>query len=238
VASERRLAKEAAKKVAPPKQPPERLCLHCGLSAGKGWSVRYCSKDCRYQAFKKRRPDAIERGRAYSRTRYKAGNAYKRDLTPRACRGCNEVFAPVPGDARRIYCSTSCGYRHNRREAQKKNPSHQTFRRRARRFGVDYQSGISWRKVMDRHGDQCALCGFAVPAIRSQKHPLSPTIDHIVPMSKGGGHVWDNVQLAHRICNSYKCADADVPMAQTASLLAKLEEAGVVDVRLAQGQVA
>jgi 5-methylcytosine-specific restriction endonuclease McrA len=34
--------------------------------------------------------------------------------------------------------------------------------------------------------------------------PLYPSIDHIVPMSKGGDHVWNNVQVAHIICNSYK----------------------------------
>ena len=31
-----------------------------------------------------------------------------------------------------------------------------------------------------------------------------PSIDHIVPISKGGQHTWDNVQLAHMICNSIK----------------------------------
>jgi 5-methylcytosine-specific restriction endonuclease McrA len=36
--------------------------------------------------------------------------------------------------------------------------------------------------------------------------PTSPTIDHIIPMAKGGGHIWDNVQVAHAICNSTKGA--------------------------------
>lgn len=34
--------------------------------------------------------------------------------------------------------------------------------------------------------------------------PMYPSIDHIVPMSKGGGHVWENVQVAHIICNTEK----------------------------------
>ena len=31
-----------------------------------------------------------------------------------------------------------------------------------------------------------------------------PSIDHIIPVSRGGTHTWDNVQLAHRYCNSIK----------------------------------
>ena len=34
--------------------------------------------------------------------------------------------------------------------------------------------------------------------------PMYPSIDHIIPMSKGGGHIWSNVQVAHIICNSIK----------------------------------
>lgn len=33
---------------------------------------------------------------------------------------------------------------------------------------------------------------------------LYPTVDHITALANGGGHTWDNVQLAHAICNSYK----------------------------------
>ena len=31
-----------------------------------------------------------------------------------------------------------------------------------------------------------------------------PSIDHIIPISKGGTHQWNNVQLAHRKCNRMK----------------------------------
>ena len=34
--------------------------------------------------------------------------------------------------------------------------------------------------------------------------PMYPSIDHIYPVSKGGMHAWNNVQLAHRKCNTYK----------------------------------
>ena len=31
-----------------------------------------------------------------------------------------------------------------------------------------------------------------------------PSIDHIKPISRGGSHTWDNVQLAHHQCNAIK----------------------------------
>ena len=31
-----------------------------------------------------------------------------------------------------------------------------------------------------------------------------PSVDHIKPISKGGTHTWDNIQLAHRYCNTIK----------------------------------
>lgn len=33
---------------------------------------------------------------------------------------------------------------------------------------------------------------------------MSATIDHIIPMSLGGGHTYLNTQAAHMICNSRK----------------------------------
>lgn len=33
---------------------------------------------------------------------------------------------------------------------------------------------------------------------------MYPSIDHVQPLSSGGLHTWENVRLAHRICNSIK----------------------------------
>ena len=51
----------------------------------------------------------------------------------------------------------------------------------------------------------CGICGKPVDFSYKSPHPLSPTVDHIIPLDKGG-HPFDidNLQLAHRICNSQK----------------------------------
>ena len=51
----------------------------------------------------------------------------------------------------------------------------------------------------------CGICGKPVDFSYKTPHPLSPTVDHIIPVSKGG-HPSDmaNLQLAHRCCNREK----------------------------------
>ncbi len=51
----------------------------------------------------------------------------------------------------------------------------------------------------------CGICGKLVDFDRKYPHPLSPCIDHIIPIVKGG-HPSDieNLQLAHFACNRQK----------------------------------
>ena len=51
----------------------------------------------------------------------------------------------------------------------------------------------------------CGICGNPVDFSLKFPHPLSPCIDHIIPVSKGG-HPSDigNLQLAHLCCNRQK----------------------------------
>lgn len=58
--------------------------------------------------------------------------------------------------------------------------------------------------VFDRDNWVCQLCHEKVDAKLDGRARLGPTLDHIVPVSLGGTHTWDNVQLAHRYCNTSK----------------------------------
>ncbi len=52
---------------------------------------------------------------------------------------------------------------------------------------------LNRRAVVRRDNGICAYCGGA-----------GSTIDHVVPRARGGRHVWENVVLACRPCNSKK----------------------------------
>ena len=53
--------------------------------------------------------------------------------------------------------------------------------------------------------DVCGICGRPVDKSLKYPHPMSPCIDHIIPVAKGG-HPSDinNLQLAHWCCNRQK----------------------------------
>lgn len=51
----------------------------------------------------------------------------------------------------------------------------------------------------------CGICGKPVDFSMKYPHPLSPCIDHIIPIAKGGHPSdMDNLQLAHWTCNRQK----------------------------------
>lgn len=113
------------------------------------------------------------------------------------CAVCGAVFHSEQKGAR--YCSKKC-------REKRYDSSH---RKRARLFSVGYDGSISWRSLSERLGHcNCEICGEPCdPNDNSwggNFGPLYPSVDCIVPMSKGGGYTWDNVQLAHCICNSIK----------------------------------
>jgi 5-methylcytosine-specific restriction endonuclease McrA len=58
--------------------------------------------------------------------------------------------------------------------------------------------------VFERDGWMCQLCGEPIdPTLRSP-HRLSATIDHVLPIRRGGAHTLANVQAAHYGCNASK----------------------------------
>lgn len=55
----------------------------------------------------------------------------------------------------------------------------------------------------------CKLCLLPIDPEIAWPDPMSPSVDHVIPLSRGGAHAMHNVQSAHLGCNSSK-GDRDV----------------------------
>ena len=75
-----------------------------------------------------------------------------------------------------------------------------------RRRGAQQADRYRKREIAIRDGWLCHLCGGSVePSLWGHhRHPESPNIDHIIPISRGGSDTASNVKLAHRVCNLRK----------------------------------
>lgn len=103
-----------------------------------------------------------------------------------------------------IYCSKQCSRKAYRTRHKDLHGKHKL---RTLKFGTSFECGITLEKLVQRDGLTCALCGEVCDwndKAYGSSGPNYPTIDHMIPLSKGGGHSWDNVQVAHHKCNSIK----------------------------------
>lgn len=89
---------------------------------------------------------------------------------------------------------------------RKRNPerwreivNRQHHRRAVQLYGGEYDPSVSLKSLREKNKDMCGICGQFV---RSE----DASIDHIQPVVLGGSHTWNNIQLAHKICNSRKGA--------------------------------
>lgn len=101
--------------------------------------------------------------------------------------------------------------------------THLCSKRRANRLQRLYNSNrlnesnivdkdITLQKLFNKYDGICYLCGkecdFNDKVITEEGYTIVgktyPSVEHVIPISKGGMHAWDNVNLAHHYCNSIK----------------------------------
>lgn len=77
---------------------------------------------------------------------------------------------------------------------------YQKHRRRSKR-----SSSVKARKVaalIKRDGLRCWICGGMLQEDTPEGDPWAITLDHYVPVSRGGADANSNLRLAHACCNS------------------------------------
>lgn len=80
------------------------------------------------------------------------------------------------------------------------------YARRALTKGAPEAEIFVYREVYERDDWLCGICRTAVDETLTWPDPQSASLDHVVPLSKGGTHTLDNVQCAHLVCNLQKGA--------------------------------
>lgn len=67
-----------------------------------------------------------------------------------------------------------------------------------------FDESVTLENVFKKYNGICQICGKALSFDASVTGDEYPSVDHIIPLSKGGTHEWDNVQLLCRKCNYIK----------------------------------
>ncbi len=87
-------------------------------------------------------------------------------------------------------------------EARRQSTRRHRYQKRSRSGSLSER----WTKaqVVEKSNGICALCGEPIDMTLKNPDRFSFSIDHIIPLSKGGSNLFDNVQAAHLSCNSSK----------------------------------
>lgn len=205
-------------------------CAQCGTACVPGESVaahatKFCGAQCKaaWHRIHGVKPSHCEsaRRRARRATRRRAAErklakalAGSRGTVTRwtagPCVECGTPFVSPYPDA--IGCSATCVRRQQDRRARKARAVrygwNDSNRARARRNGVAYET-VSTPAVFRRDHYRCGICGGQTDPDAKVPDPRAPTLDHIVPMSMGGPHLYSNVQCACFECNWRKGASLE-----------------------------
>lgn len=185
-------------------------CEWCGKKFEGLKHHKYCSKECRVKSNNK-----------MSKTRYKkkcpicgetfhcpikeqkycsdkcgsiaAVNTMKKTKIEKKCKRCGKEFVTDNLSKNQIYCSQHC--------------ADVAWRDKRRAIKRDvYLEDVTLNYLYERDNGICQICGKKVSLKYNYPHKKSATIDHIIPLSKGGEHSKRNCQLTHWECN-YKKRD-------------------------------
>ena len=124
------------------------------------------------------------------------------------CKNCGQEYSiGATGYNSTKYCSEKC----MKRWAMRVKNDRRIKKLKTRRHDTD----ITLEKLFRRDGGVCYLCGKKcdwTDVVGGNASDNYPSIDHVIPVAKGGTHTWDNIKLAHRLCNTLKRDSEHAPL--------------------------
>lgn len=137
------------------------------------------------QLYKLRHPDRVkaskERWRKANPDRHAAHSKAWRDRNPEKAKETDAKYARNNPD--KVYLKTK------KRRAIKKLVEHSPYSR---------------AEIVNKFEGICQLCFIPIDLSLPPRHPMSLSLDHIIPLSLGGSDAEHNLAPAHYGCNSSK----------------------------------
>jgi 5-methylcytosine-specific restriction endonuclease McrA len=187
-------------------------CAFCGSEipprVGKGRPRKYCSAECKATF-----DLSVKNAQYVPRERMRRAPT----LYDIECVWCGNTFRT--GRQTRKCCSLRCaGAKANATqwEGHEYVSDSHGHRARAMRYSAAYEV-IRAADVFERDGWLCALCAEPVDAELCWPDPFSASLDHTIPLSRGGDHLMSNVRCTHLRCNISKGAKIDARSAPEAN---------------------
>lgn len=199
-------------------------CMFCGVQfmARQRKSDKYCSRNCAFNE-KAERKFVEEIRQAKQRLTWRNG----------ICVTCGTVYRKQ--QPAQVVCSKACGrawFNELRTTKRRQNEVcrcgnqktvigkytsrycmacrlNEAKKRKAIRnlMTVDVDETTTLRRIWTRDGGKCVYCQKETH-LGGEQDGNDATRDHIVPISRGGRHVEENIVLACRSCNSHKSASS------------------------------
>lgn len=169
---------------------PAGQAAHNRCRSTHGTASRYRS-GCRCRPCR----DAVaEKQRRYAAKRVAGGWPMPRSTRSARCGQCDRSFV-ARVDTRARFCSLDCA-----NDAQGRSESPRSA------FKVSRSVRLS---IFEAAGWQCQLCQALTRPDEDYNHPRYPTLDHVVPRSRGGSDDASNLRLACRQCNVLRGSNED-----------------------------
>ena len=177
-------------------------CLTCGSEIERYYNftrrkTNTACPECERRGVERRR-DAKKLAAVRDRELRVIDTSKQVELRLASCELCGRPF--LLGHGSQMYCSDRC--RHRSINRRKDHRLHN---------GNTIDKDITLEKLYTRDAGVCYICGqtcdwqdFIVADGITICGDNYPSIEHVMPISKGGLHSWDNVKLACRRCNSLK----------------------------------
>lgn len=163
-------------------------------SKGQTDDVRKC-RECKKEYAPKQRTESFFCSRDCKDKNRKKEHKAKRiaSKSDRLCIGCRKII-PRSARADKKWCSEDCA---SKARGHTMNVT--------RRIQTTEPIGAFLRMdIYNRDKWICQICKKPVKKELSFPHPKCASLDHVIPLSRGGTHESENVQLAHLSCNTSK----------------------------------